>query len=581
MRPGIWFVLAITVAISFTNLGAARLWDRDEPRNAQCAKEMLEAGQWVVPTFDGELRTHKPILIYWCQITAYKIFGVNEFAARLPSALASILTVLCVYWIGRRLASEQVAVWSAVALSTMILFVMAGRAATPDSLLIATSTLAIALFTQFAFTAKENSPQLSQPRSNVVPDLNFFAEESAGQSFLHPIQFCWPTFGQWTLVYAACGLAVLAKGPVGLVLPVAVMGLTILLVGSTKSLEKSGGGGGWLSTALTPVVVGWKMRPFLAIACVLLIAGPWYAAVGLATDGVWLKEFFLTHNVSRAVQPMEGHTGPPILFYVGALLVGTFPWSCFAIPIGLSVWSRWKQCRHDRQSFDPMMALGLSWVGIYVTCFSIASTKLPSYVTPCHPGIALIVGWYVARAVAGQVDHPRWMKAGLAVAFMIGIGIFVAIGGPLSEQVPTVRPLAFAGVVFAVSGMLGVALAARRKTGLAMRAFVIGAVSVVWLLHGFGPSQVDRGRRDLDSLQAAFEAAPERVWWISGSPEPSWVFYSNRRVRMGEPTVEDILSIDAGRIEMLTEAKPGSVPVFLEEQFLQISALPAPRVAER
>lgn len=255
--------------------------------------------------------------------------------------------------------------------------------------------------------------------------------------------------------------------------------------------------------------------------------------------------------------------------------------SCFSIPIGLSVWSRWKSQRRAGQTIDPLFALGLAWVAVYVGCFSIASTKLPSYVTPCHPGVALIAGWYVARAIAGQVEHPRWMKAGLAVAFGIGIGIFVAIGGPLSQQVPTVRPLAFAGVVFAVAGILGVALAARRQTGLAMRTFVIGAVSVVWLLHSFGPSQVDRGRTDLDALQAAFVAAPERTWWISGSPEPSWIFYSNRRIKMGEPAIKDAFAIDAGKIERLNEAAAGSVPIFLESQFLQISALPPTRVAER
>lgn len=569
MRPGIWFVLAITLAISFTNLGAARLWDRDEPRNAQCAREMLEAGDWVVPVFDGELRTHKPILIYWCQITAYKIFGVNEFAARLPSALASILTVLCVYWLARRLASEQVAVWSSVALSTMILFVLAGRAATPDALLIATSTLAIALFAHFAFVDKKD------PREQ---DTGLSGSTAINPPLLRTLRFRWPTLGQWTLVYAACGLAVLAKGPVGLVLPVAVMGLTILLVGRERADTAAGN---WFTKTLAPLVVGWQMRPFLAIAIVLLVAGPWYLAVGMATDGVWLKEFFLTHNVSRAVKPMEGHSGPPLLFYAGALLIGTFPWSCFSIPIGLSVWSRWKSQRRAGQTIDPLFALGLAWVAVYVGCFSIASTKLPSYVTPCHPGVALIAGWYVARAIAGQVEHPRWMKAGLAVAFGIGIGIFVAIGGPLSQQVPTVRPLAFAGVVFAVAGILGVALAARRQTGLAMRTFVIGAVSVVWLLHSFGPSQVDRGRTDLDALQAAFVAAPERTWWISGSPEPSWIFYSNRRIKMGEPAIKDAFAIDAGKIERLNEAAAGSVPVFLESQFLQISALPPTRVAER
>jgi 4-amino-4-deoxy-L-arabinose transferase-like glycosyltransferase len=385
MRPGFWFLLTIAVAVAVTNLGAARLWDRDEPRNAQCAREMMEADNWVVPMFDGELRTHKPILIYWCQITAYKIFGVNEFAARLPSALAGILTVLLVYSIAMRLGSPHVAVWSGISLSTMFMFVLAERAATPDALLIVTTTLAIALFVRFAFV----------PLSESVPNQD--SKRNDSDQHLNTVEFRWPSWIQWTIVYAACGLAVLAKGPVGLILPIAVMGLVTLFVAATPSPT-------WrlalLHTSRNLVINGWRMKPWLAVAAVLVVAGPWYLAVGLATNGEWLNEFLFTHNVSRAVKPMEGHSGPPVLYYVGTLLVGTFPWSCFAIPIGLSVWRRWKDQRSEGKTIDPMLALGIAWTVVFVGCFSLASTKLPSYVTPCHPAIALVVGWYVARAIA-------------------------------------------------------------------------------------------------------------------------------------------------------------------------------------
>jgi 4-amino-4-deoxy-L-arabinose transferase-like glycosyltransferase len=80
-------VTAVAAFVMLTNLGGPRLWDRDEPRNAGCAREMLTRNDWVVPTFDGELRTHKPVLLYWCIMTSYLSLGVNEFAARLPSDL--------------------------------------------------------------------------------------------------------------------------------------------------------------------------------------------------------------------------------------------------------------------------------------------------------------------------------------------------------------------------------------------------------------------------------------------------------------------------------------------------------------
>src|SRR6185369_15740923 len=82
-------VVAIAAVVMLTNLGGPRLWDRDEPRNAGCALEILRRGDWVVPTFNAELRTHKPVLLYWCIMSSYLALGVNEFAARLPSALCA------------------------------------------------------------------------------------------------------------------------------------------------------------------------------------------------------------------------------------------------------------------------------------------------------------------------------------------------------------------------------------------------------------------------------------------------------------------------------------------------------------
>ena len=106
-----WLLIVIVIActIFFTNLGVAQLWDRDEPRNAGCAAEMLQRNDWVVPIFNGELRYQKPVLLYWLTMSAYQLFGVNEFAARLPSALLAVGTIAITYvdrlsiiWFNRR-----------------------------------------------------------------------------------------------------------------------------------------------------------------------------------------------------------------------------------------------------------------------------------------------------------------------------------------------------------------------------------------------------------------------------------------------------------------------------------------------
>src|SRR5688572_21932494 len=130
----------------FTNLGGPRLWDRDEPRNAGCAVEMLQRGDVIVPTFNAKLRTHKPVLLYWCIMSAYSVLGVSEFSARLPSALCAVGSTLCTWFIGRRLFGPQAGVWAAIALATSLMFGVAGRAATPDSVLIFCTTLATAIY---------------------------------------------------------------------------------------------------------------------------------------------------------------------------------------------------------------------------------------------------------------------------------------------------------------------------------------------------------------------------------------------------------------------------------------------------
>jgi hypothetical protein len=112
-----------------------------------------------------------------------------------------------------------------------------------------------------------------------------------------------------------------------------------------------------------------------------------------------------------------------------------------------------------------------------------------------------------------------------------------------------------------------------------MRTFVIGSVSLVWMLYGLGPAAVDRGRVDLDALQAAFEADPDRVWWIIGSPEPSWIFYSGGRIRSGRPPLIADDGESHGIIEIGELVNQSSVPIFLEDVYLNIKPLRVARVA--
>ena len=137
---------AIWAVLTLPSLGATSLWDIDEGLNAEAAREMLESGNWIVPTFNFQPRTAKPALLYWLQVAAYRQFGVNEFAARLPSAMAALAVVLLTYELGRRMFGAGTGLIAGIVLVTSIQFSILSHAATPDMLMLAGIMLSFVMF---------------------------------------------------------------------------------------------------------------------------------------------------------------------------------------------------------------------------------------------------------------------------------------------------------------------------------------------------------------------------------------------------------------------------------------------------
>ncbi len=125
-------VVAVIGAASFiTGLGLTRLWDEDEPKNAVCGQEMFSSGDWVVPTFNGQLRTDKPILIYWCMIAVYQVFGVSEMAARLPSALAGVGSVVLIFHLGRLMFDRRTGLMASCLAASALMFAVLAQGRLP------------------------------------------------------------------------------------------------------------------------------------------------------------------------------------------------------------------------------------------------------------------------------------------------------------------------------------------------------------------------------------------------------------------------------------------------------------------
>src|SRR5438105_288902 len=141
-------LLLLSVLLTLPNLGKPSLWDIDEGNNAVAAREMMESGNWIVPTFNYRLRVDKPALLYWLQIAAYRFCGVDEFAARLPSALAAILSVLLVYELARLLFDPATAMLAGLILASASAFCASAHFANPDALLHALTVLTLFLFSR-------------------------------------------------------------------------------------------------------------------------------------------------------------------------------------------------------------------------------------------------------------------------------------------------------------------------------------------------------------------------------------------------------------------------------------------------
>ncbi len=278
MNKNLIILLIGSALIFFANIGGTSIYILDEAKNAGCAMEMHQRGDWVVPTFNDALRTDKPPLHYFFMKVSYFVFGINPFAARFFSAVMGLLTILSVYFFCRKLLNERVAFFSALILISSSQLAIQFHLAVPDPYLIFFLTTGLLSFVYAYVTSR-----------------NLF----------------------YYLFYAAISLATLAKGPVAIVF--AGLIVIIFLIVQKKISVK----------ALM------DMKILQGVFIFIVVVLPWYVAVGIETQGEWLEQFFFKHNVGRFTSSMEGHSGFPFASFVIAL-VALMPFSFF-FPQGIKL----------------------------------------------------------------------------------------------------------------------------------------------------------------------------------------------------------------------------------------------------
>lgn len=497
-RP--WLVLTLLCALLYLP-GQATLppFDRDEARFAQASKQMLESGDYLVPHFQDSPRSKKPAGIYWLQAGSVALLSDADaraiWAYRVPSVLGAWTAVLLTFAIGTRLFDRRTGLAGAVLLGGSLLLAAEAHLAKTDAVLLATVLLAVWGLARCYAAWRDDAIV-----SGALPALAF---------------------------WGGLGLAALIKGPVG----PAVVGLAVI------GLRFATGRWAW----------GRGLRPKLGVPVFAVLAGAWPLALALAGTGGFIAESANEDLIPKLLSGQESHGAPPGT-YLLSLYAGFWPGSLLVIPAAVAAWRR----RHDWG-----VRFCLAWAVPGWLMFEAVPTKLPHYVLPLYPALALLAGvvivqgWPAARRPVwrwlARLHVAAWAVLTLALAGAFAYLPFEYADGGLWWALPPAVLLAG-----------GAALGARhgwRLDGKRMALTAVGLAALVlpWLGEVYAP-RLDRlwvARTVAEALPPPGDRPPLAA---AGYHEPSLVFMAGTRTRLTSPrAVADYLVATPGGYGLVTD----------------------------
>lgn len=558
----ILWLLVIGFLAFFWNLGSTGLIDETEPLFAEAARQMTVTGDWITPYFNGVTRFDKPPLIYWLMASAYSTFGVNEFAARLPSALAGFaLTSLLFYTLrqfgawgflkpnltpdGTKTDHTSIRQWQSwlvaglgsamVALNPITLFF--GRTGYSDMLLsLCFGGSLLAFFVGYA--------QPEQPK----------------------IQERW-----YLAVYVLLGLAVLTKGPVGIVLPGLIIASFLFYLGKIKEVLR-------------------EMQIVRGLLIFLIITVPWFILVTLQNGEAYIDSFFGVHNFERFTNVVNQHQGP-IYFHFIVVLIGFAPWA-IGLPSAISsikIFQRRRWQKLPRQAHLGLFAL--FWFVIVLGFFTIAVTKYFSYTLPLMPAAAILLAiWWSEQVVQGQIFHQSSLS--LKITTVVSVFFFAVLAVAcfycpqwlgddstmpnLGLRISQDGIANIGAVIWGISAIAGLILMLRRQAYWLCSVQFLGFLA--FLMFAIMPaSAIIDSERQLplrqiaESVIQAAKPGEETMMIANGFEKPTLVFYSQRPITFIMRPTETIPHIQ-------NKNKPANVKSLLlvaTEQALQKTGLKA------
>ncbi len=467
--------VALVLAIGwFATLGVRPLVRADESRYAEISREMLASGDWVTPRLNGYKYFEKPPLQYWTTAAAFAAFGLNEWAARLWTALTGFLAILAAWTLGNRLRGPPTGLVAATVLASMLLFAALGHFNTLD--------MGVAAFLSITVFAV------------VLAQLDDTSVASRR--------------GWMRVAWAAAALATLSKGLIGPVLPAAALVLYVLI-------ERD-----WRLLTRLHIVSGALL--FLAITA------PWFVAV-IRANPEFARFFFIHEHFERFLTKEHGRY-QPVWYFIPILLAGLLPWTATFFPAFT------RGVRADPGArFRPLRFLAV-WSGTVFVFFSLSSSKLPSYILPIFPALAVLI------AAALPALGKRW-TVGQALAGAVG-GVAIAIAAPsllmraarpelpaalLADYVPWVVA---AALVFAIGSAFAAVLWWRERPLPATLTLAAAGLATAQLaLTGYGTLSPAYSAYHIVA-EARSKLSPDAPFFSVETFDHSALFYLRRPVTM-------------------------------------------------
>jgi 4-amino-4-deoxy-L-arabinose transferase-like glycosyltransferase len=510
----LWVVLVSGVGF-FWHLGSVGLIDETEPLFAEASRQMLVRGDWITPFFNDETRFDKPILIYWCQAIAYLILGVNEWAVRLPSALVATAVVgFCFYilqWyfakqdnlagVSRPSSRFLVAGLGAALIALSPEMIVWARAGVSDMLL--TFCMVSALLCFFLGYATEEEDKGAKEKNSIFPNP-------------------W-----YTAFYVLIGGAILTKGPVGIVLPGLIIGAFLLYVGKFREVLR-------------------EIKLFIGLLIIAIVSLPWYLLVIWRNGWNFIDAFFGYHNVERFTAVVNRHSAPWYFYFV-VVLLGFAPYSIY-LPNAIAQVKFWQRKYWMSQSrFQQFGLFNIAWFFGIFGFFTIAVTKLPSYILPLMPAVGILIALLFADlinkdALVSKIPVFR-ISAWINVVFVTTIGVTLFYVPGLfgnDPSAPNFRQLLqqsnlteLGGIIWLASAILLSILLIRKHwsalIGINLVAFCLFLFFVLTPAQYIMDSERQMPLRQLSAIAVQNQRVNEEFVMV-GFKKPSVAFYTHRKI---------------------------------------------------